>query len=83
MAKEKRTEKKKPTRANFFAVATHSPKMCDRVRKQNKEQLLLLFESIEVNLDVAKIQDCPIRDSTNPRTGSRLLMLQDVTCTEN
>ena len=56
MAKKKRTEKKKPTRAIFFAVATHSPKMCDRVRKQNKEQLLLLFESIEVNLDVAQTQ---------------------------
>ena len=30
-----------------------------------------------------RFKRCPIRNSTNPSTGSRLLMLQDVTCTGN
>ena len=61
MAKEKRTEKKETDESKLFPVATHSPKMCGRLRKQNtknktRNQLLLLFESIGVNLDVAQIQ---------------------------
>ena len=38
MAKEKKTEKKETDESKLFPVATHSLKMCGRMRKQNTKK---------------------------------------------